>query len=503
VPTQTIFSNQIAESCLLEHILNFGPKGLPQLPPEAFTDEVHCILYSALSAAQKNGRLLSLATINDNLAQSATFLPKLQEIAKERKLSPDAWTDFVFQLQAAPRSLELVNGLAVEVADAHRKRQQAEIARSMQDGSISLSASIEKLQKLTAGLPVPPKFVDFAPILASGLQREVPTLAQCMPDKFFLYSGRINEIHGEPATGKTNIALSIAIAVLRDGGSVVFIDPEDNPTGIACRYLGLGGNPSDLVSGHWHYLHNPEGTEFPGLIEWVKANKPALVVHDGVAEGLAAEGYDENSSRDVLAWFRERIRPFADAGAGVLISDHVTKNSETRGRYSRGSGAKLGRYDGVSYEAQVITPYKPGVAGAVRLVVAKDRNGGVGSIKEVVAEIHFTPNGDTTDVQFRRPETSGAFRPTVIIGRILDCLAANPNSGLRDLRKLGKADYVDAAIQILVQEGTLKVGKVGGKNKYEVINETITAPETGSNEPPCEIIKEAILAFDIDENEPF
>ena len=135
---------------------------------------------------------------------------------------------------------------------------------------------------------------------------------------------------------------------------------------------------------------------------------------------LAAEELVEDSAGDNLHFLRLRLRPFAEAGAAVVISDHVTKGTENRGRWARGSGAKLGRYDGVVYEINLVEPYSPDNAGFVRLRVSKDRNGGVGTQGQTVAELHFTPRGDGhTSISFRQPEAQEPFRPKVIMEKIV------------------------------------------------------------------------------------
>ena len=91
--------------------------------------------------------------------------------------------------------------------------------------------------------------------------------------------------------------------------------------------------------------------------------RPELVILDGLAEALAAEGLNEDKVAEVLSFFRRRLRPFAELGTAVLVSDHVSKSTENRGRWPRGSGAKLGRYDGVSYAAELAMPYSPAQAG--------------------------------------------------------------------------------------------------------------------------------------------
>ncbi len=134
----------------------------------------------------------------------------------------------------------------------------------------------------------------------------------------------------------------------------------------------------------------------------------------GMAECMAAAGLNEDKAEEVLNFIKQLVRPFAEkAGAAVLISDHVTKSWEDRGLWSRGSGAKMGRYDGVSYALTLVDAYAPGQAGSVLLTVAKDRNGGVGVKGRPVAQIYFMPAADNrTLVSFRVPDDqSSALKP--------------------------------------------------------------------------------------------
>jgi hypothetical protein len=311
-------------------------------------------------------------------------------------------------------------------------------------------------------------FIDLKPFIENGCEPEVPTIADVGLANCVLYAGRMNEIHGEPGTGKSNIAIAISIAVMKAGGSVMYIDPEDTPAGFTRRSLQFGANPDDLIH-RCHYLHNPTPEDIAAAQRWAATNRPALVVLDGLAESMASEGLVEDKAGDVLTFFRERLRPFAEkAGAAVLVSDHVSKSSEERGRWARGSGAKLGRYDGVSYNIGLIESYAPGHAGAVKLTVAKDRNGGVGRVGQTIAEVHFTPDSDNrTLVSFRIPEgQDGAFRPTAIMKKIVTYLQGHNEATARDLRTLGKSQAVDLACQLLQEEGDIVLTKNGRKHVF-------------------------------------
>jgi hypothetical protein len=111
-------------------------------------------------------------------------------------------------------------------------------------------------------------------------------------------------------------------------GNVIYIDPEDTPTGLLSRLAAMGADVEALEP-FIHYLHNPTPADFRRAIAYAEKHGPVLVILDGLAEALAAEGLDEDEPGDFLQFCRERLRPFAEAGAAVLVADHVTKSTET------------------------------------------------------------------------------------------------------------------------------------------------------------------------------
>ncbi len=313
-------------------------------------------------------------------------------------------------------------------------------------------------------------FADLAKLIAEGLEPERPTIAPVLPEGgCLLYRGRLNEIHGEPCVGKTNVALALCLPLLREGQGVLYIDPEDSAISAARRLLAFGAEPEQVIA-HFHHMQCPEVQDYPRLIAWAASHRPALVVVDGCAEILASLGLDENDPGEFLSFCRDRLKPFTDLGCAVLLADHVVKSTEGRGRWARGTGAKMGKYDGVSYSVELGQSYSPSLPGHVRLRIAKDRNGGVGVVGQAVAEIHFTPDflEEQTEVKFRRPPAKndghGPFRPTAIMERISRRLEEFPASSLRDLRQCGKHDYVDLGIRELEGDGFLIITK-GGPGK--------------------------------------
>jgi hypothetical protein len=295
-------------------------------------------------------------------------------------------------------------------------------------------------------------FVDLGPYLDGTATQEVPNVAEIWKGRSLFYEGRLNEIHAEPGTGKTNVLMAACILEIALGGRILYIDPEDTPKGFCTRMLMLGASPQDIRE-HVFYLHNPPPEEIKQAQNWARDHKPRVVVLDGLAESMAAVDLNEDKALDVLKFFRETLRPFAEAGSAVIVADHVTKSTEGRGQFARGSGAKAGRYDGVSYDIVSGERYTPKNEGYVKLKIAKDRNGGAGPRGSIIATLHFIPGSNgRTITSFREPADPQSFRPTKIMEKILKHLKSYTNANKRELRDLGNHRAVDTAVQILMDE---------------------------------------------------
>jgi len=206
-------------------------------------------------------------------------------------------------------------------------------------------------------------------------------------------------------------------------------------------------------------------------LRWTRKNHPTIVILDGLAESMAAQCLNEDKAGDVLAFFRINLRAFAEAGSAVVIADHVTKSSENRGMFARGSGAKAGRYDGVSYEIVRGKAYTPTQEGFVKLKVQKDRVGGIGPRGKIIAELHFTPNANGgTIVSFREPQEKqdGPFRPTVIMEKIRKHLGTYTTDSKSGLRTLGNHDAVDKALMLMIEEGEIEVTTKGRSKEFRL-----------------------------------
>lgn len=320
--------------------------------------------------------------------------------------------------------------------------------------------------------PLKSLFIDLTQYLDGKIEMPKPTMAEVMPGKFLFYAEAVNEVHGEPAVGKTNILLAAAGKVLEAGGKVFYLDPEDIPARMVARLLALGID-RDAIRQRFFYLNDVGPADYALAHEWAKRLKPEMVILDGLAVALARDGYDENVHKDICAFFDGRIKPFTQIGSAVVIADHVTKSAETRGRWSRGSGQKIGCYHGVSYEIMLGESYTPAKAGHVRMKISKDRNGGVGPQGMVVAHLHFTPGEDgVTTTEWKEPTPAEEFRPTELMAKIESHLRLHVEANKTELRGLGNSDYVDKAINALTKDGLLSKQSRGTSHIYTLTSKT-------------------------------
>ena len=248
--------------------------------------------------------------------------------------------------------------------------------------------------------------------LVGGESLPVATLLCRSDGTCLLYPGAVHAISGEPGGGKSWVAQVAVVQVVSDGGRALILDYEDTPARIAGRLLALGLEPSALGSVAYLNVSGPIGpTGFAWLEELVRHDGVGLVVIDSVAESLAAEGLSENDSVEVAAWTQKLPRLLARAGATVLVVDHVAKDAATRGRWPRGSGAKLAAIDGAAYVLQPRVPFSRMSSGMADLVVAKDRHGAVGQVGATVASVAFeVEGGSLARIVLISPDTKGSAR---------------------------------------------------------------------------------------------
>jgi hypothetical protein len=315
--------------------------------------------------------------------------------------------------------------------------------------------------------------VDLGPILDGTYVPELPTIARRSDGLGLFYPGRTHSIYGPSESGKSLVAQAVAVEVLQDGGTVLYLDFESDGASIVQRLRSLGAPDSairrltyvrpdsGLVGVHW--------TAYQAILEQTFT----LAIIDGVTEAMALVRSDSHGTPEEGASVFDRRLPRLIAtrtGAAVIAIDHVVKDTVSQGRHAIGSVHKLNALTGAAFRAQATTLPGKGRKGAVDLQVTKDRPGSLRPTcgpmgqhqSQLAATFHFdsTSEDGPTTVRVEAPSAEGeeraAFRPTVLMERASRHLedATGPVSRVVILSDIGgKRDYGIAALDVLVTEG--------------------------------------------------
>lgn len=440
----------------------------------------------------------ALGVVVENLQPSDFFRPSNQVILEVLAAAhSDGWTPDAFLVHSeivrrghTTLTFEDVADLAVNAPPASTVMRYVEIVRRASVLRRMVSAATD-IQDLALSAPADPFAAldaarlrlddvadpedldsavwvpDMGEILDSGLKVEEPRLLERVDGQRLLYSERMHTIQGLPSSGKSWIALHACREVLDMGGAAVYVDYEDHPNGITGRMMALGAEPESVK--HRFQWVRPEagfGIATQARIRMVIEDlNPDLVVIDGVAEAMAQDGLDENSNSDFLAWAercpRWILRNFAPS---VLMLDHVGKSKEAQqeGRHGRGAGAKLGFVDGATYTAKPIRPFSRERAGSTKLIIAKDRPGGVGAVGEIAGVFVIDPAGRgaqvTTriDADLQTISAADTWKPTVLMEKAsteLESAGPLTRKSLEAMIHSDKPKLVKEAIARLIAEG--------------------------------------------------
>lgn len=299
--------------------------------------------------------------------------------------------------------------------------------------------------------------VDLVPVLDGDVVDQPPSILERTDGQAILYPRRTHNLVGEPEAGKGWLALRGCAGRMAVGERVVYFDFETTAPEIVGRLRSLGV-PDTHIFGLFSYVRPQEPLDVD-----VTAIAPdaTLAVIDGVTESMVLHGWDVRDNKDVAEFLKKLARPLADAGAAVLLIDHVTKDREGRGRWALGAQHKLAGTD-VTYMLEAIRPFGRGMTGLSRLLVSKDRPGHVRAYSaggRVVGDVRFTSEeGGLVTVEIVPavgPEDDG-FRPTAYMERVSKFLEgqADPMSQRAiEAGVSGKVQYVREAARRLVAEG--------------------------------------------------
>jgi len=303
----------------------------------------------------------------------------------------------------------------------------------------------------------------------SGRGVPPPGICRLASGPALFYEGRINGLHGEPECGKSWIAWITVAQLLLDGRRACYLDYEDTESGAVSRLRALGVPDGLIVSDRFGYVRPEEpisrDTEQPfGMLV---GESYAAVIIDSANESMVLEGLDPNDNKESGVWMRRVVRPFMEAGAAVVMIDHVAKNKETRGNWAIGAQQKRAMIRGASYAVENRKPFGRGLEGEAHITLAKDTPGAIrerlaGRI--TVAELSIISDPISHRVQYTL--TAPVSYRVQLREKVRSYLLLNPGAGKRALRDLGKSDVVDELLGELVDAGVVKVVQDGPRHSH-------------------------------------
>lgn len=235
---------------------------------------------------------------------------------------------------------------------------------------------------------------DVSAVLSGTFAMPEPDLGFRDDGQCMLYSGKEHSIASEPECGKTWWVLMQVRAVLADGGNVAYVDFEDDEGTIVGRlHHTLGVEAGALGPDRFRYVR-PEGAPTAAMYAALLDFSPALVVLDGVTEGLGLIAAGLAFNEAATEWRKVFVKPATRLGAATLSTDHETKDRDTRGRFAIGGQHKLAGLTGAMFKLEQIKPFGKGLRGVSRVTCTKDRNGGLREKGLPDKKIGFTYMGD-------------------------------------------------------------------------------------------------------------
>jgi hypothetical protein len=274
-----------------------------------------------------------------------------------------------------------------------------------------------------------------------------------------LLAGKRYLLVAPAGTGKSLVALVIAVQTVIAGGSVAILDVENGADEYARRLADiLGARDDDGIRGalagecseRLRYHAWPALSLEWRAEEWVDAIRPAdLIVIDSSRMALSSVGLAEDSADDYARFVDALLLPPAHAGITTLLLDNTGHEATDR---PRGSSSKADLNE-VVYKLVNGASFDRDRAGHVLLKRQRSRFPGL------PREIRINLGGETYDapviVEEPGEEDAQSFRPTALMERISRALEERLPGGLmkREVRAIpGKSDALDLALRILVDE---------------------------------------------------
>lgn len=224
----------------------------------------------------------------------------------------------------------------------------------------------------------------WAPVDIGSARRGVgaapPTVLARSDGACLFYPGKTHSVHGESESGKSWLVQCASAEQLIAGESVLYLDFEDEAGPVAERLILLGVSPEVVDDPtRFVYVHpdQPPATDAErAAFDALLGETYTLAIIDGVTDSMGVFGLSTKDNDDVARWQRTLPKAIArETGAAVVCVDHVTKDTDSRGRFALGGQHKMAGLSGAAYLVEMEQPFAAGQAGRASVRVGKDRPG--------------------------------------------------------------------------------------------------------------------------------
>lgn len=202
------------------------------------------------------------------------------------------------------------------------------------------------------------------------------------------YGEGVHWVQGESESGKTWVACAVVADVLRQGGTVLYVDYEDTIDRVLERLEQLGVTDDEIE--RFTYVDGSDAG-FHVLVGHVAVTSYAGLVIDGVTSALSSAGLKGRDEQELTRWCDLLPRK---ARMAICI-DHVAKDKEERNGNAIGSQAKKSVVTGSSFEVVCTEKFGRGSEGRIRLNLHKDKPGALRGAGVKTVNLRFISDAQT------------------------------------------------------------------------------------------------------------
>jgi hypothetical protein len=375
------------------------------------------------------------------------------------------------ELESVLSALGLRAADLFEQSNGDRRRHVGDRDRGPGEGPLVSAAAILEASR-----------VDLVALIRDGMP-EPAYVPGCAP---WLLAGKRYLMPAAAGTGKSLVALIVAVESVKAGGTVAILDVENGADEYARRLADiLAARDPDGALAHGcqqrlHYHAWPQLSLTWTTEDWSDALVGTdLAIFDSSRLALSGVGLAEDKADDYGKFVNALILPLIKAGAATIMLDNTGHGEQDR---ARGTSSKADLNE-VVYALKAGAPFDRDRAGHLRLIRTRSRFSGLPRELHVhlgantyTAPVDVSPDGDRQE----RP-----FRPTVLMERVSLALQAEPGLSKRSIRTAvsGRAEWIDLALEILIAEGYVEDRRDGKANRHHSIKPYLEASAEADRVP--------------------